>query len=390
MSGRGKNTSLTAASDAGRATRTVRVALGARSYDIVIGAGLATASGERIAAALPGARCVVVTDETVAQFHLGMLEQSLAGRGLHVGSLSVPAGESSKSFQRLGPLCEGLLASGIERGDVVVALGGGVIGDLAGFAASILRRGVRFVQVPTTLLAQVDSSVGGKTGINTPLGKNLIGTFHQPSLVLADIGLLDTLPERELKAGYAEIVKYGLLGDRVFFEWLERHGTDVLSGNDPEARLAAIETSVRAKAAIVSRDEMETGERALLNLGHTFGHGLEAWAGFSSRLLHGEAISIGMCLAAAFSHELGLVPPAVTRRLTGHLRHCGMPTAIADIPGNATPAAGELLHLMTQDKKVRSGKPVLILLKDIGAAFVSRDITWDRLQEFLESACRQS
>jgi 3-dehydroquinate synthase len=263
----------------------------------------------------------------------------------------------------------------------VVAFGGGVIGDLAGFAASILRRGVRFVQIPTSLLAQVDSSVGGKTGINTPQGKNLIGTFHQPSLVIADTDVLKTLPEREMRAGYAEVAKYGLLGDAEFFAWLEKNWRGVFA-YDADPLTSAIETSVKAKAAIVARDEHETGDRALLNLGHTFGHALEAWSGYSDRLLHGEGVAIGMCLAFQFSEELGLCPSGTAARVDGHLAAIGLPTRISDIPGGKA-EANELVRLMGQDKKVRDGKLTFILTRSIGDAFIARDIPHDKVTSFL-------
>jgi 3-dehydroquinate synthase len=345
----------------------VKVSLGARSYPIALGDRLIAHAGEWIGASLPGARCAVVTDQNVAALHLAPLKASLDEKGLFLGDAVVAAGESSKSFTVLSRLCETLLQLGVERGDCVVALGGGVVGDLAGFAASILRRGVRLVQMPTTLLAQVDSSVGGKTGIDTPQGKNLIGTFHQPSLVLADTGALSTLPEREFRAGYAEVMKYGLLGDAPFFSWLERHWRQIFSGEGGE-RLRAIETSIRAKARIVEADEREeSGARALLNLGHTFGHALEAFAGYSDRLLHGEAIAIGMRLAFAYSAELGLCPAEDVVRVGRHLAAVGLPSKIADIPGKA-PSTGQLLRLMAQDKKVKGGKLALVLVRGIGQA----------------------
>jgi 3-dehydroquinate synthase len=294
----------------------------------------------------------------------------------------LPAGEATKSFTHLARLSEDLLAAGVERGDVVIALGGGVIGDLAGFAASILRRGVRLVQIPTSLLAQVDSSIGGKTAINTSQGKNLIGAFHQPSLVVADTDLLSTLPVRELRAGYAEVVKYGLLGDRGFFERLET-SLPRLFGNDRTELTHAIETSVRAKAAIVARDETETGDRMLLNLGHTFGHALEAWAGFSERLLHGEAIAIGIAQAFRYSERTGLAPAGAAARVERHLAATGLPTRIAAMPGPDRPDVPTLLALMAQDKKVQRGRLTLILVRDIGEAFVFREAPLEPLQAFL-------
>lgn len=365
-----------------RASRTVNVPLGDRAYDVLIGPDLLAEAGRLIAGRLGKARCGIVTDENVARHHLAALEASLRAEGRHKGSIVLPAGEPTKSFRELGPLCERLLELGLERGDLVVAFGGGVIGDLAGFAAGILRRGVRFVQIPTTLLAQVDSSVGGKTGINTPQGKNLIGVFHQPSLVIADTDVLKTLPPREMRAGYAEVVKYGLLGDANFFRWLEA-AYDGVFGFDLETLVTAIETSVKAKAAIVERDEHETGDRALLNLGHTFGHALEAWTGYSDRLLHGEGVAIGMCLAFRFSERLGLCPEGTAARVAIHIAAVGLPTKIGDIPGGKADAA-ELVRLMGQDKKVKDGRLTFILVRDIGQAFVSRDVDEATVRGFLE------
>jgi 3-dehydroquinate synthase len=359
---------------------TVRVSLGERSYDVVIGAGLLGRAVDLIHDRLGAARCAIVTDENVARHHLGALEKGLAALGRHAGTVVLPPGEATKSFASLSRVCGRLLEMGLERGGLVVALGGGVIGDLAGLAASLVRRGVRFVQVPTTLLAQVDSSVGGKTGINTPQGKNLVGTFHQPSLVLADIGLLATLPPREFPNGYVEAAKYGLLGDAAFFAWLERNWQAV-HAQESEALAHLVVTSVQGKANIVARDETETGDRMLLNLGHTFGHALEAWAGYSDRLLHGEAVAIGICLAFELSRELGLVDAASVARVTAHLAAAGLPTRIADIPGAPGPDA--LMTIMGQDKKVRDGRLTFILLRGIGAAFVSRDVPAVTVQDFL-------
>jgi 3-dehydroquinate synthase len=364
-----------------RALKTVDVALGARSYDVMIGPRLLEEAGRLIATRLGKGKCAIVTDDNVARHHLLTLEASLKAEGRHAGSIVLPPGEATKSFRELVPLCERLLELGLERGDVVVAFGGGVIGDLAGFAAGVLRRGVRFVQIPTSLLAQVDSSVGGKTGINTPQGKNLIGVFHQPSLVIADTSVLTTLPEREMRAGYAEVAKYGLLGDAAFFAWLETNWRSVF-GNDTTALTHAIDTSVRAKAAIVARDELETGDRALLNLGHTFGHALEAWCGYSDRLLHGEGVSIGMSLAFRFSEDLGLCPAETSARVAVHLEAVGMPVKISQIPGGkADPDT--LLRLMGQDKKVRDGQLTFILVRGIGDAFVARGIEAAKVRAFL-------
>lgn len=363
--------------------RRVGVGLGARSYDIVIGSGLMAQAGALLAAAAPGARCAVVADANVAALHGPALAEGL-GASL-VGSVEVPAGEGAKSFAMLERVCDRLLELGIERGDVVVAFGGGVVGDLAGFAAGILRRGVRLMQVPTTLLAQVDSAVGGKTGINSRHGKNLIGVFHQPCLVVADTAVLDTLPRRQLLAGYAEVVKYGLLGDAAFFSWLDRNWRAVLDDNGA-ARAHAVEACCRAKAAIVAEDEREQGRRALLNLGHTFGHALEAHAGYCERLLHGEAVAIGMALAFEFSAESGLCPRQECDRAIAHLKEVGLPTAIADM-AIEPPSAEGLIARMRQDKKVRHGRPAFILVRGIGRAYIERDIDMDKLKDFLARKC---
>ena len=366
-----------------RPDRTIHVDLGARAYDVLVGPSLVARAGALLVARLGKARAAIVTDENVASHHLPALEAALAAVDRHAGTIVMPPGEATKCFAELGRLSEGLLSLKLERGDVVVALGGGVIGDLAGFAASILRRGIRFIQIPTSLLAQVDSSVGGKTGINTPQGKNLIGAFHQPSLVLADTDILSTLPLREMRAGYAEVAKYGLLGDAAFFTWLEKHWQSVF-GNDPESLTEAIVVSITAKARIVERDETETGDRMLLNLGHTFGHALEAWAGYSSRLLHGEAVAIGMAQAARFSEERGLCPAGTAARIEQHLRAVGLPTRVAHIPGTDRPDPQALFALMQQDKKVQSGQLTLILLRGIGEAFVTREVAGADVAAFLE------
>jgi 3-dehydroquinate synthase len=360
----------------------VPVGLGQRAYAVLIGPGLLSRAAELIDARLRPSKCVIVTDRNVAERHLAPLETTLKSLGRHAGTEILPPGEATKSFGALASLCERLLESGLERGGLVIALGGGVIGDLAGFAASIVRRGVRLVQIPTTLLAQVDSSVGGKTGINTPQGKNLVGTFHQPSLVLADTGLLATLPGREFRAGYVEAAKYGLLGDADFFAWLEQNWRGVCA-HDAAALAKVVTTSVKGKADIVARDETETGDRMLLNLGHTFGHALEAWAGYSQRLLHGEAVAIGICLAFRFCSELGLTDEATVRRVEAHLSAVGVPTRIRDIPGGAPPGADTLVKIMGQDKKVRDGKLTLILVRGIGQAFVSRDVTAETIAAYL-------
>jgi len=364
----------------------IDVELPGRSYAIVIGENLIAAAGARLAAALPRARFAVVSDANVAKLHMAPLKASLEQQGIFLGSAVVAPGESSKSFPVLEKLCETLLELGVERGDCVIAFGGGVVGDLTGFAASILRRGVRVVQMPTTLLAQVDSAIGGKTGIDTKQGKNLIGTFHQPSLVLSDVSVLSTLPEREFRAGYAEVAKYGLLGDAEFFAWLEQNWKSVFAGKD-SSRRHAVETSARAKAKIVMADEREeSGTRALLNLGHTFGHALEAFAGYSDRLLHGEAIAIGMRLAFTYSVEQSLCPADDAARVERHFSAVGLPTKIAAVPG-AAPTPGELLRVMAQDKKVKGGRLALVLARCIGEAFVESDVDMGRLTEFLKAEC---
>jgi 3-dehydroquinate synthase len=351
----------------------IDVSLKGRSYQIVVGEQLIGSAGRRIASVVPGARCIVVSDANIAALYLEPLAESLEHEKIYIGQAIVAPGETSKSFAVLAGLSERLLEIGVERGDCVVALGGGVVGDLAGFAASVLRRGVRLVQIPTSLLAQVDSSVGGKTGIDTKQGKNLIGAFHQPSLVLADISVLSTLPAREFRSGYAEMVKYGLLGDAAFFTWLETNWPSVFAG-DRDDRLHAIATSIRAKAKIVEEDEFElTGTRALLNLGHTFGHALEAFAGYSERLLHGESIAIGMQLAFDFSVEQGLCRKEDAARVAQHLTAVGLPNKIAQIPG-PKPSPDEMLALMAQDKKVKGGKLALVLVRRIGDAFLERNL----------------
>jgi 3-dehydroquinate synthase len=364
----------------------VNVALAERSYDIAIGRGLLASLGHKIAALRPGAKVAIVSDETVAQHHLPAAVAAITGAGLQSATIIVPPGESSKSFATFETVCEQLILARIERGDLVVALGGGVIGDLAGFAAAVVRRGLDYVQVPTSLLAQVDSSVGGKTAIDSSHGKNLIGAFHQPILVVADTGLLDTLSPREFRAGYAEVAKYGLLGDQAFFAWLEANWQEMFSGGP--AREHAIATSCRMKAAIVGRDERETGERALLNLGHTFGHAFEAAAGFSQRLLHGEAISLGMILAFEFSARRGLISAAEAARAQRHLAAVGLPTQISAIPGGA-PGIDRLMELIGQDKKVKRGKLTFILVRGIGASFIAPDVDAAEVRVFLTEKLTQ-
>jgi 3-dehydroquinate synthase len=363
---------------------TVDVALGERAYDIVIGRGVLAQLGSRVAMLRPGARAAIVTDEYVATHWLRQTEASLAGAGIAASRIVIDEGEVSKSYEGMEYVCEELIAAKIERNDLVVALGGGVVGDLAGFAAAILRRGVDFVQVPTSLLAQVDSSVGGKTGINSPHGKNLVGAFHQPVLVVADTAVLDTLSPRQFRAGYAEVAKYGVLGDQAFFAWLEANHADIFAGG--AAREHAIATSCRAKAAIVMRDERENGERALLNLGHTFGHALEAATGFSDRLFHGEGVAIGMVLAAEFSAQLGMIPESDAQRVKTHLAAAGLPTHLQDIAGFTQEKlnADALMALMAQDKKVKRGKLTFILLEAVGRAVIAPDVEPSLVRDFLQ------
>jgi 3-dehydroquinate synthase len=364
-------------------TEIVRVKLGKRSYDIVIGENLLADAGRRIAKLKPGTAVAIVTDGNVAHHHLATLERSLEAAKISYRSVLLSAGEGTKNYNNLETVAEAILQSRIERGDLVVALGGGVIGDLAGFAASVVRRGVDFAQIPTTLLAQVDSSVGGKTGINSPQGKNLIGAFHQPALVLADLKTLDTLPAREFRAGYAEVAKYGLINDAKFFEWLEKNWREVFAGG--AARAKAVATSCKAKAAIVGRDERETGERALLNLGHTFGHALEAATGYSDRLLHGEGVALGMVLAFKLSAKLKLCKPTDVTRVIKHLENAGLPVRLSQVPGSL-PGPDGLLSLMAQDKKVVRGKLVFILAKGIGKAFIAKNVDTKDVREVLNGA----
>src|SRR6478736_1475660 len=370
---------------------TVDVALGDRAYDIVIGRGVLASLGARVAALRPGVRTAIVTDRTVAKHWLEPAERSLAEAGIPTSRIIVEEGEVSKTYAGLEKVSEALIAARIERNDLVIALGGGVVGDLAGFAAAILRRGVDFVQVPTSLLAQVDSSVGGKTGINSPQGKNLIGAFHQPVLVLADTAVLDTLPQRQFRAGYAEVVKYGLLGDEAFFTWLEANHADIFAGG--AAREHAIATSCRAKAAIVARDEREAGDRALLNLGHTFGHALEAATGFSDRLFHGEGVAVGMVLAAEFSAQLGMISEADAARVERHLATVGLPTHLQDIAGftqEGLADADVLMALMAQDKKVKRGRLTFILLEAVGRAVIANDVEPSLVRDFLKTKLAKS
>ncbi len=360
------------------------VALGDRSYDILIGQGLLGDAGRHIAPLLPRPRTAIITDETVARLHLDTLQAGLRSEGIDAEAIVLPPGEATKNMSALTGVVERLLELRIERDDLIIAFGGGVIGDLAGFAAAVLRRGIGFVQVPTTLLAQVDSSVGGKTGVNAPQGKNLIGAFHQPRLVLADIGVLGTLTPRDFLAGYGEVAKYGLLGDEAFFGWLETNGPALAAG-DAAARAYAVRRSCEMKAEIVARDETERGERALLNLGHTFGHALEAATGYSDRLLHGEGVAVGCALAFEVSARLGLCAQETPSRVRAHLSTMGMKKDLSDIPGGLPDPDG-LIELMYQDKKVRQGTLTFIMARGIGEAFVTADVDLSVVRSVLESA----
>jgi len=364
--------------------RRLSVALDRRGYDIVIGRGLLDAAGALMRPVLRAPRAVIVTDEHVAQLHLPQLAAGLAGGGIAYESVVLPAGEATKDFAHFAKLCQDILALGIERSTALVALGGGVIGDITGFAAATLLRGIDYVQVPTTLLSQVDSSVGGKSAIDTPQGKNLVGAFHQPVLVLADIDMLATLPRRELLSGYAEVVKYGLIRDRGFYEWLESQGPALLGG-DAAVLQETVLRSCAAKAAIVAADERESGERALLNFGHTFGHALETASGFGQALLHGEAVAIGMQLAFDLSARLGFCRLEVAARVRRHLGVMGLPTEIAPAAGGAISAATLLAH-MRKDKKVKDGRVTLILARDIGDAFICSDVAPPQLESFMADA----
>lgn len=363
---------------------TVNVALPGRAYDVVIGPGLLQEAGAEIAPLLGRTRVTVISDENVGALHMESLRAGLAVQGIAMEALVLPPGEGTKSWENLTRCVEWLLTQKVERRDVVIAFGGGVIGDLVGFAAAILRRGVRFVQIPTSLLAQVDSSVGGKTGINTHHGKNLVGAFHQPALVLADTALLDTLTPRDFLAGYGEVVKYGLLGDAGFFDWLEAQGPGLARG-DGAARVAAVRRAVQMKADIVIRDETEQGDRALLNLGHTFCHALEAATGYGTRLMHGEGVAIGCALAFELSARLGLCAQEDPSRVCAHLKAMGMKTDLADIDGDL-PGAEGLLDLMGQDKKVVDGQLRFILARGIGDAFVTGDVPRDVVLKLLRDA----
>ncbi len=375
-----------AAGDTGGSDTVVHVKLDARSYDVIVGAGLMARAGDLIAPLLRRPRVAVVTDANVAAAQSGRLTLALDRAGIAHDVLVLPPGEATKSWPHLARTVDWLLAARIERGDVVLALGGGVIGDLAGFAAAILRRGVRFVQLPTSLLAQVDSAVGGKTGINTAHGKNLVGAFHQPSLVLADVEALETLPMRDVLSGYGEVAKYGLLGDAAFWAWLEANGPAIAAG-DRDLRIAAVTRAVQMKADIVARDETEQGDRALLNLGHTFCHALEAATGYGDRLRHGEGVAIGCALAFDLSARLGLCAQEDPSRVRAHLRAMGLKADLADIPVDL-PGADGLLDLMAQDKKAAGGRMRYILARGIGAAFVANDVPSDAVRALLDDALR--
>ncbi|MDC0115898.1 3-dehydroquinate synthase [Octadecabacter sp.] len=382
--------------------KTVHVKLPGRSYDVVIGPGLLAQAGPRITPFLNRPRVCIVTEKNVAALHLRALTQALEGAGITCEALELPAGEATKSWAFLECTVEWLLSQKVERGDIVIAFGGGVIGDLVGFAAAVLRRGVRFVQMPTSLLAQVDSSVGGKTGINSPSGKNLIGAFHQPTLVLADTALLGTLTKRDFLSGYGEVVKYGLLGDADFFEWLEVEGLHLKAVPKKDksellilseetvmaARVHAVTRSVQMKADIVERDETEQGDRALLNLGHTFCHALEAATGYSDRLLHGEGVAIGCALAFELSARMGLCSQEDPSRVRQHLKSMSMKTDLADIDGDL-PDVDALMGLMAQDKKVVDGKLRFILARGIGEAFITADVPADKVRGLLKDGLAQ-
>lgn len=367
--------------------KTVHVNLGERSYNIEIGPDLLAQSGQYVAPFLRRPRVAVITDETVASLHLEALKAGLGAEEISTTTLTLPAGEATKSWENIQKTVEWLLSEKIERDDILIAFGGGVIGDLAGFAAAILRRGIRFVQIPTTLLAQVDSSVGGKTGINSPHGKNLVGAFYQPQLVLADVAVQATLSKRDYLAGYGEVAKYGLLGDAGFFEWLEINAADAAAG-DMAKRINIVRHSCQMKADIVARDEHERGDRALLNLGHTFGHALEAATGYSNRLLHGEGVSIGTALAFEVSQRLGLCSQEAPSRVRAHFKAMGMKCDLADIAGDL-PDADSLISLMGQDKKVSDGVIGFIMARDIGAAFVTRDVDLNVVKGVLLDALAQ-
>lgn len=366
----------------GQEQERVYVDLGDRAYDIVIGQGLISQAGTLIAKHHCGIRATIITDEHVAPFYLEPLLESLTQAGIQASSLVLKPGEKTKDYENMMAVCDHILDCKLERNDAVIALGGGVIGDLSGFAAGIVRRGMKFIQVPTSLLAQVDSSVGGKTGINTKAGKNLVGVFHQPDIVVIDTASLDTLSAREMRAGYAEVAKYGLIDRPDFFAWLETNWKGIFDGGPERAK--AIATSCQAKADVVAADEREQGQRALLNLGHTFGHALEAATGYdSARLVHGEGVAIGMVLAHQFSARMNLASPDDAKRVSKHLKEVGLPISLKDIDG-ALPPTDILMEHIAQDKKVSRGALTFILTKGIGQSFVAKDVPTDEVQRFLE------
>ena len=360
---------------------TLRVDLGDRSYDIKVGSNLIECAGELVAPVLARPRVVIITDDNVAPLYLDALTESLNAADIQTTSITVPAGEQTKSFAQLETLSERLLELKVERTTTLIALGGGVIGDLVGFTASVTLRGIPFIQVPTTLLAQVDSSVGGKTGINTRFGKNLVGAFYQPKLVLADTEVLNTLDRRQLLAGYAEVVKYGFIDDPDFFEWLEVNGKTLLDG-DIRLRRKAVLNSCGAKARVVAEDEFENGKRALLNLGHTFGHALEAETGYGGGLLHGEAVSIGMAMAFDFSHKLGLCDGQDFGRAVAHMKSVGLPTDFSMLKSEDW-TVDALMNHMSRDKKVEGGNMTFVLARGIGKSFITQDIREDDLRDLL-------
>jgi len=364
-------------------SRSVPVGLGARAYEVVIGPNLLAEAGRRIAPLAPRKRLAVVSDETVWALHGAQLTAALEAAGLVVLPVIVAPGEQTKSFEGLAEITDRLLGLELDRGDIIAAFGGGVVGDLTGFAAAIYKRGIDFVQIPTTLLAQVDSSVGGKTAIDTPRGKNLVGAFHQPRLVLADLDVLATLPDREMRAGFSEVIKYGLLGDFGFFEWLESNARAVLA-REPAALAHAVARSVEMKAEIVAEDEKEQGRRALLNLGHTFGHALEAETGYGAALLHGEAVAAGQALAFRFSAAQGLCSGQDAARATTAIAGAGLPTRLDEIPGHPFDA-GRLVRHMAQDKKAEAGRLTFILARALGDAFVAREVDAEAVRRFLET-----
>ena len=367
------------------AVRTLTVALGERSYPIHVGDGLLLRAGELLSQLAPR-RAIIVTNPVVAQHHLSRLQGALSGAAVNNDVIVVPDGEAHKDWATLYAIHTRLLELNAERSTVLIALGGGVVGDLAGFAAATYQRGIPLVQVPTTLLAQVDSSVGGKTAVNHPLGKNMIGAFYQPRAVISDTATLSTLPDREYRAGIAEVIKCGAVRDLALFEWLEAN-MERLVARDPEAIMHAVIESCRIKAEIVAADERETGERALLNLGHTFGHALEAATGFSDRLFHGEGVAVGMVLAAEFSAQLGMVGEQDAARITHHLAEVGLPTHLQDIAGFAQEGLGDadaLMALMAQDKKVKRGKLTFILLQSVGRAVIAPDVEPSLVRDFLQ------